>query len=225
MFISSKDSKGKQVKAKQIPQGLDPRSYSVMPIDDLVIYAVQRIVGCGEDCTFERLVCQCFELFPEKFSFRRYPYWPDATRVNKSWLRCRTDKGWITGNVKTGFRLTSAGEVVASKVGKALSLREVPRATPTAEQGRERWESILQFVRQSEAFSRFKGAPSNFTMEEGEFRSLLSCTLETPVRVLRQNLKQVREAARVYHDSEISAFLRSCEKRMQAVLKRRPGAT
>ena len=71
--------------------------YKNYGIDQLVVYAVKRILDANEECTFERLVYECFTLFPEKFEFKRYPEWPDSARITKAWLRCRTDKGWIAG--------------------------------------------------------------------------------------------------------------------------------
>jgi hypothetical protein len=56
-------------------------SYEHISLDELVLFAVKRILDSGEDCTAERLVCECFTLFPKSFCLPRYPQWPDSART------------------------------------------------------------------------------------------------------------------------------------------------
>ena len=99
----------------------ESKKYINIGIDLLIVYAAKRILDGGEECTFERLVYECFTLFPNKFGFKRYPEWPDSARINKAWLRCRTDKGWLAGTVKEGFRITPSGEMIARQTdGKTI---------------------------------------------------------------------------------------------------------
>lgn len=182
-----------------------------LPIDDLVVYCAAQVLAAGEECTFERLVYECFTRFPETFGLRRYPHWPDSARVNKSWLRCRTDKGWLVGSVQEGFRLTPAGETAAKLV--AARLQSPVSALPLAEapRGRERYESLLRSIRADPLFTQFLREreinPTNM-----EIRRLLGATLETPKRVLKQNLHSYRQAAQAYLDQEVLDFLSACEK-------------
>ncbi|MGH8103276.1 MAG: hypothetical protein ACREJQ_02005, partial [bacterium] len=120
--------------------------YMAISLDELVLYAVDKILQAGEESTFERLVFECFTLFPRKFGFQRFPQWPDYARVNKTWLRCRTDKGWIKGNVKLGFEMTDKGHMVLKKVQRKLSAPKTQRVS-TKGRARERYESIVDHVR------------------------------------------------------------------------------
>ncbi len=182
-------------------------------LDDLVVFCVREIIRAGEECTFERLVYECFTRFPDSFSLIRYPEWPDSARVNKCWLRCRTDKGWIVGSVKEGFRLTPAGERVAEKVAKQLENTDGSRrpAQPPAA-FRERYEAMLARVRRSPVFARFLESRNEFAASDMELRQMLGATLETPLRVLRQNLHAYRAAAEAYSAKEVLEFLAECEK-------------
>lgn len=190
-------------------------------IDQLLIYAVWQILQSGEECTFERLVCECFTRFPESFSLKRYPQWPDSDRVNKAWLRCRTDKGWLAGSRQHGFRLTAAGEHVARKVAAQLfeDTGQSPASGPSGPRARERYEALLRNIRRDPLFQRFIGSQGSFHVSEMEFRSLLGATLETPPRVLRQNLTTYKNAARDYQDHEVYNFLIVCEQKMASVIK------
>lgn len=182
------------------------------PLDDLVVYCVSEILAGGEECTFERLVYECFTKFPESFGLARYPEWPDSARVNKSWLRCRTDRGWIVGTVQEGFRLTPAGEAIAAIVGNRLADGAKP---PTVRQSgartRERHEALLRTIRSDQLFRVFEET-GTVEASEMELRRLLGATLETPKRVLRQNLHAYRSAAEAYSDEPALEFLLACEK-------------
>ena len=65
-------------------------------LDEMLIYCADLVQQTGDACTFERLVYECFTRFPEQFGMISYPQWPDNDRINKAWLRCRTDRGgWL----------------------------------------------------------------------------------------------------------------------------------
>jgi hypothetical protein len=48
-------------------------------------------------------------------------------------------------------------------------------------------------------------------MSESEFRGLLRCTLETPERVLKQNLEYYKKVAKSYDEKQILKFLLTSE--------------
>ena len=180
-------------------------------IDELLAYAVGEVVATGEECTFERLVYECFSLFPNAFAMQRYPQWPDSVRVNKTWLRCRTDRGWIIGSVQEGFRLTERGAQAAAKVARALG-KDSSTAILTREgnRARERHEGMLRHIRRQPSFSEYQANPDSFTLSDSGLRVLLHATLETPRRILRQNLRAYQNAAEAYRDEEVGAFLAAC---------------
>ena len=95
--------------------------YHDISLDELVTYCVFLLHEENTEATFENIVAKCFDLFPDKFSLFGYPQWPDSSRVNKSWLRCRTDFKYIAGTVKTGFKVTSNGLDIVEKVQKKLN--------------------------------------------------------------------------------------------------------
>jgi len=182
-----------------------------VPIDDLVVYCVGEIISNSEECTFERLVYECFTRFPDVFGLNRYPEWPDSARVNKAWLRCRTDKGLIVGSVQEGFTLTPEGERLAHATGTRLGMGRTPGKPPGAGvRTRERHEGLLRTARNSPLFKRFRAGKLNAS--DMELREFLGATLETPLRVLRQNLHAYRSAAQAYGDAQVVDFFAACEK-------------
>jgi len=191
-------------------------SYKNIGIDQLVIYSAMRIISSGEECTFERLVYECFSLFPKKFEFQRYPKWPDSSRINKAWLRCRTDKGWLNGTVKKGFLLTLAGEIVAIETENELRTGRLRKKVVIPRKTRERYESILTYIKNSPEFKKFH-LSSNEDLSVFDLKSFLGGTLETPKRILVHNLNLYFQASLLYKDDAVLPFLKKCKEKLKDI--------
>ncbi|MBA7682421.1 hypothetical protein ES703_90771 [subsurface metagenome] len=100
-------------------------SYQSIQVQRLIVFSMYSIIKNSEECTFERLVKECFTLFPRKFGFYRYPEWPDSLRLDRQ-LRTLRTKGWIIGGAETIFSLTRFGEKIAKDTGKILLGKKVP---------------------------------------------------------------------------------------------------
>jgi hypothetical protein len=194
----------------------DERIYSSISLTKLTILAINEIVSNGEECAYERVVKECFTLFPKRFSFQRYPEWPDGTRVKIEILRCR-DNGWVTGNEKNGFQITLLGKRAAQEVLKDLQEERVKKQRTG--QIRDRGDTIIKYLKESEPFRRFQQNKEDFDISEGEFRRLLVATFETPPRVLKQNLNYCLDICKQYGENELFEFLKQCEKQKESLLK------
>jgi len=196
----------------------DKSIYTSISLTKLTIVAIYQIVNNGEEAAYERVVKECFSLFPKRFSFQRYPEWPDGHRIEMEIMRCR-DKGWITGNEKISFQITLLGKRVAQEVLKELE--EGKSATPPKKksQSRDRGDTIIGYLKTSEPFKRFKHDKENFNITEEEFRRLLVATFETPPRVLKQNLIHCLDTCEQYREKELYEFLKECERQKSILLK------
>ena len=76
--------------------------------------------------------------------------------------------------------------------------------------------TLVQSLKESSAFKRFLEDKAMFSITEMELRALLRCTLETPPRVLKQNLQYSKNLASDYDERELSSFLEACEKVLRA---------
>ena len=194
-------------------KSFNPKIYKNIGLDQLVVFSAESIIRSDEECTFERLVYECFTLFPEVFSLIRYPDWPDSARINKSWLRCRTDKGWLAGSTKEGFRLTKIGELIAKETEEKLESKKKRTKPKQITQPRERYEAIIRYINNSALFKKYLDEKTD-TVSESEFVTFLGGTLETPKRILRHNLNMYIDAVKVYNKKEILPFLENCKKRL-----------
>lgn len=88
-------------------------------VNDLILFCIHAIVSNSEQCSFDRLVKECFTLFPDTLRFTRYPIWPDSRKLDRPLRALRIEK-LIIGDSKTYFMLTKSGEEKAASVAKAL---------------------------------------------------------------------------------------------------------
>lgn len=93
-----------------------PSNFSV---NELILFCIHSVVLNNEKCSFERLVKECFSLFPETLAFTRYPVWPDSRKLDRP-LRALRDEDLIIGDPKTFFMLTEEGQKRAVALAKAL---------------------------------------------------------------------------------------------------------
>lgn len=191
--------------------------YTTIPLTKLIIFAIFEIVDNNEECAYERVVKECFTFFPRRFSFQRYPEWPDGTRIKIEILRCRNN-GWVTGNEKNGFQITSLGKRAAQEVLKELQEGKIKKLE--AGQIRDRGDAVIRHLKESNSFKRFQEKKEGFTITEGEFRTLLVATFETPHIVLNQSLKYCIDICEQYREKELYEFLKECEKKNALLLKK-----
>jgi len=196
--------------------------YNSISLTKLTIFAIDEINNNGEECAYERVVKECFTLFPKRFSFQRYSEWPDGSRIKIEILRCR-DNGYVTGKEKNGFQITLLGKRVAQEVLKELQGGKVKKQR--IGQSRDRGDTIIKYLKESEPFRRFQQDRQDFNISEGEFRRLFVATFETPPRVLKQNLNYCLDVCKQYRENELFEFLKECKKQkpllFKAYIKRR----
>ena len=88
-------------------------------VNDLILFCIHSVILNNEQCSFERLVKECFIFFPDMIKFTRYPIWPDSRKLDRP-LRALRDGGLIIGNPKSYFILTKEGEEKAVIIAKSL---------------------------------------------------------------------------------------------------------
>lgn len=185
-------------------------SYSLR---DLILYSILSIEEEGQICTFERLVKECFDLFPDAFSLSRYPQWPDSLKLDRS-LRTLRNKGLIVGNPNTRYSLTDFGRKIAKNVEAGLR-RQPSQELDIGPSSRSPELRYLKEIRRSELFRKYSQAGPTFEFDEMELRGVMGCTMETPRRILRQNIQLAINLAEESGDHELLNFLELCRRRVQ----------
>ena len=116
----SRASVAKKIKVKDLPK-IKLDVYSMIALNNLVVFAVQFLQEHGVTATVEEVVSVCFRLFPQSFALKNYPRWPDSALVIRR-LNDGREKGNIKDNSMDGFALKYRGQQLAKRVAKALGL-------------------------------------------------------------------------------------------------------
>ena len=101
------------------PKSYNEELYVKKPINSLILFGIYSVATKKEQCAFERLVKECFALFPKAFSFSRYKEWPDSRKLDRP-LRFLRRKKLISGDPKNYFSLTKLGNQIAGDIAEAL---------------------------------------------------------------------------------------------------------
>jgi len=190
-------------------------TYMQVDIHSLILMCIDNVISNNDDCTFERLVHECFINYPKVFSLFRYPQWPDSNKLDRP-LRKLREKGFIVGSPKLGFLLTEDGKHQVSRIRKVLALQKPVKPKQRILKGKER--NFIAYIKSGELYQRFENDKHGFDISEQEFIDLLRGTLETPKRVLKQTLVQYKKLADEIGDVDLLEFLLVCENKMKAIL-------
>ena len=195
-------------------------SYLKMSYDNLLIYALYELQNINDHTTFENLVAKTFELFPKRFQLPGYPGWPDSSLVEKSWLRCRSDKALIYGSKSKGFTLTPKGLALAEEVFQKFQRKNL-KDTPPYPSGDSRTRSgrLVKHIEKSTAFQKFISNKNLDDISEFEFCDLLYSTLDTAPTLRRRNLEELKYHVEVYRRHDLLAFLEKCQGKFRNLLE------
>lgn len=87
---------------------------------DLILLALYSLEEAGEkNCSFEKLLAECYQAFPQRFGLAQYPKWPDARKIDRP-LRTLRNKNLISGTPKSFYSLTKPGKQLALKIYELL---------------------------------------------------------------------------------------------------------
>lgn len=91
---------------------------------DQILFAIYSVTLNKEKCDFERLIKECFSLFPRVFSFSKYTEWPDARKLDRP-LRTLRQRKLLKGDPETFFSLTKNGQKTAVDIAKTFRQRKL----------------------------------------------------------------------------------------------------
>ena len=209
-----------------------PSVYMKIGLDELVTVSLYFLRQTSKAPTFENLVAKAFEFFPQRFAMVGHPSWPDSALVNKSWLRCRSDKKLIAGSVATGFELTPKGEMVARKIlfklGQTSDSSLEPSQPTPSKRGDRRTPAgrVVSRVEGSSAFKKFKLNGNLNDITEYELCDLLYSTLESSPETLSKNFDILLQNLQEYSRNDLIEFMNQLRNRFLkrfVISKRRGG--
>lgn len=186
--------------------------YSLLPSDQLILFAVLMIKRSGEECTFERLIKECFTLFPKSFNFHRYPQWPDSIKLDRP-LRDLRNRNLIVGKNTTRFELTRLGEKYVMEIEKKLSgiafiSKKINSGLPRRE------KRLFEMIKNSNEYKNFILNKDHAKANSADLKRLFLGTMETPNIVVIKNIQSLKSLAQDSQDSDLLNFFDFCLKKI-----------
>lgn len=195
---------------------------------DIVLYALYILGGWQTRIHTEDIAIKCHQLVPRKFSWVKYPQYPDimptifglesAKKLKNGALvegeseRKRTPKriggwmltpngiNWIEANKKRVEEYLSKHEIIGDRLHADRKLKELYR---------------------SKAFRKFIKNGEKTEISHAEFAESLICTVNTRSKILKDRLKQLHSIAEKLKKEEIKNYVNFCKKEFESLLGRR----
>lgn len=194
----------------------------LLNIDQLLLYSLSKLINENKQAVFENIVVECFKLFPQEFGLKGFiDKYPDSSRVDKSWRRCRTDRKWISGSVAHGFIITSLGVKETEKIEKILGNKNLFDKKIDVQYGDKRTKSgrIVEYIEKHKSFIKYKKNSQNFDITDYETCELLFCTLDSFPETRRKNINEIKRLVSVYKRYDILKFLEWVEDNKKHLFK------
>ena len=88
-------------------------------INQLILFTIYTLQKEGKECSFAKLVEECFRNFPQNFALKYHSQWPDTRKLDRP-LRDLRKKKLIKKNSEKGFSLTLSGKKIAQTIAKTF---------------------------------------------------------------------------------------------------------
>lgn len=186
--------------------------YQNIDLDRLVLFAANRVKELDADLSFENICIVAFKLFPKKFSLQGYSFYPDSNRVYSCLWRCSTDKKklWIGGKINTGYVITERAQKYINEC--AILLENTEKQNPKASSETRRKERIIKEIIESSAFKKYRDNSVD-EITNADIRFMLQGTMETPIKILRDNLLTLTAFSQELNKTDVIDFLKLIEKK------------
>lgn len=160
-------------------------------VHDRVLLAL----ACAADRThvavpYEEIVLESWRMFPERFSLRRHPEFPDSNDQNKSLYGPLKKDGLVLSLGDMTFRLTDAGIDRAIALGDAIGLSEQNSVPDRVSRDEER---VLRSVATSEARAKWSQGRRD-KIVDFDARAFFGITVTTPDQERCVRVQATKEA-------------------------------
>ncbi len=196
----------------------DSDIYMKLPYDDLITFGLFSLIKKRKNASFENIVEETFFLFPSRFNIIGHPEWPDSNLINKSLLRCRSDKKYVIGNNARGYSLTPFGTKLAEQIQKRLSPNKIDRGL-IRKKGDDRTKAgkFVKHIEKSGALKLFKENKLD-EINSLDFYELIFCTPDSLPQTRLQNFEEILQYLDLYNRDDLKELFEFCRKKFATEL-------
>lgn len=180
---------------------------------DIVIYAIYVLGGYQIRVHTEDITLKCFEIASSRFSWTKYPQYPDIQPVR---FALEKSKPLIVGSSErksdsiTGWRLTSEGiqwiKTNIDRIEKQLGKKQTPSQRLI---DNRRIKTLIN----SKAFNKYSTDGDKSEISKAEITESIVCTINTKLEIIYERLDQLYSTADLLHQDKVKQYLDYCRMR------------
>jgi len=178
-----------------------------LPIDKdrLVLFAVDFLESRNIEPTFDKIVATTFKLFPRKFSLIGFSEYPDSNVIRECLhLHCTKSKSWLSGNLRSGYRVTEKGKYFLDETKKILE-GKIKVTTTYGSIPKRKEVTFINILKKTDAYKKYiQDKKEEITQSE------ILEALRVPSNsreLIKSHLKKYLEYANRIEDSSAMDFL------------------
>jgi hypothetical protein len=195
---------------------------------DIVLYALYLLGGWQDRIHTEDIALKCFELARSRFSWVKYPQYPDLAPARFALEAAKKSRYGVlvegeserkrATNTIGGWRLTERG-VKWVNVNKSRIEQYLGKSIPAAD--RLPQDRKLKELINSIAFKRFQEDGEKAEISHAEFAESLVCTVNTKAEILNERLAQLYSAAEELKMLDIKNYVNFTQRKFASLLSGR----
>ncbi len=182
---------------------------------DIVIYALYVLGGYQKRVHTEDIALKCYEIAPARFSWIKYPQYPDIQPVRFALEKC---KPLVVGSserklptIITGWRLTNDGiqwmKMNLDRIVKQLGKKQSPTERLV---DNRRIKALIN----SKAFNKYLAEGGKAEISHAEFAESIVCTINTKPEILFERIEQLYSAADLLNQDKVKQYLDIYRKKL-----------
>lgn len=190
---------------------------------DIVLYVLYLLGGTRGKVFTEDIAKKSFELASSRFSWRRYPKYPDIEPARKALMEARNQRRLITGRAgevkglkpSDGWIFSPEGILWLEKNKTRIAKASGKKQTPI---NRTELSKKLSELESLSAYKKFLRDNNCFNIKPYEFTDFLNASLDTPSSILHDRIDRIRAIAATGKKEKLLDFIEKCEKQFSSLL-------
>lgn len=187
---------------------------------ELVVYGLYMAGGAAERVHTEDVALKCWQLFPDSFSWTKFPQYPDKDIVRVALTDARKDKygALVSGRVEghapgsaqveqDGWTLTETGIAWANANAHLFA------GAGAQHERKSHRQLVLRRVKELKSnnlFRQFEESGASFAPAIGELAAFLRCRVDANQSVWERRLSEIRRLGVDAADDVIGQFVVAC---------------
>lgn len=192
---------------------------------DIAFYALYILGGWQKRIHTEDIALKCYQLAPSKFSWVKYPQYPDVAPArfaleaakkpeNGALVKGESERKRTAQSIG-GWLLTTTG-VQWIKANKPRIEQYLGEHTPVGD--RLSSDRRLKELLESIAYKKFRDYGEKAEISHADFAESLVCTVNTRVEVLKDRLDLLYSTAEELGREEVKDYVNFCRKKFTLLL-------